>query len=160
MSVALAGYEPGALGRVVELHGRYYARHWRFGRYFECVVARELAEFLARFDPARDGFWLAKDDGAIVGSVSLVGAHDAEPARLRWFVVEDASQGRGIGRRLLAAVMDFCRRTRQRHAYLTTFAGLEAARRLYEATGFTLTWEQTDQTWGVPVLEQRFDWKE
>ena len=46
------------------------------------------------------------------------------------------------------------------YAYLTTFAGLDAARRLYEEIGFTLTSEHADTTWGVPLNEQRFDCKE
>ena len=46
------------------------------------------------------------------------------------------------------------------YVYLTTFAGLAAARRLYEEIGFTLTSEHADTTWGVPLNEQRFDWKE
>ena len=54
----ISGYEPGALGRVVELHGRWYARHWKFGAYFEALVAQGLAEFLGNFDAARDGYWI------------------------------------------------------------------------------------------------------
>jgi hypothetical protein len=41
--------------------------------------------------------------------------------------------------------------------YLNTFAGLDAARRLYERAGFVLTQQQTDTTWGIPVEEQRFE---
>ncbi len=39
---------------------------------------------------------------------------------------------------------------------LRTFAGLDAARHLYEAAGFTLVEEGEDATWEVPVLEQIF----
>lgn len=44
----IRGYAPGALGRITELHTVYYHRHWGFGRYFESLVATELAEFLRR----------------------------------------------------------------------------------------------------------------
>ncbi len=60
----ICGHVPGAIGRIVELHGRYYAREWRFGRYFEAKVASELGEFLARFDASRDGFWIAAEGEA------------------------------------------------------------------------------------------------
>lgn len=161
--VEIGGYAPGALGRVVELHGRWYARHWNFGAHFECLVARGLADFIAAFDAARDGFWVARSgaapDGAIEGSVSLVGARGAQPARLRWFILDEAAQGRGVGSRLMLTAMDFCRTAGYRHVYLTTFAGLHAARALYEKHGFALTHESEDRTWGVPVTEQRFDWR-
>ena len=57
----ICGHVPGAIGRIVELHGRYYAREWRFGRYFEAKIASELGELFARFDASRDGFWIAAE---------------------------------------------------------------------------------------------------
>ena len=39
VEVPIREYVPGSIGRLVELHGRYYARDWRFGRYFEAKVA-------------------------------------------------------------------------------------------------------------------------
>ena len=38
------GYAPGALGRIVELHGAYYHEHWNFGRLFEARVAADVGE--------------------------------------------------------------------------------------------------------------------
>jgi len=29
--VKLSGYIPGAIGRIAELHGTYYHKHWGFG---------------------------------------------------------------------------------------------------------------------------------
>jgi len=151
---------PGALGEVVSLHGRWYARHWNFGAVFEALVARDLGNFLLGFDPARDGFWTAADDaGAVAGSVSIVGPREPDaPARLRWFIVEERMQGRGLGRKLMRSAMQFCGDVGHRQVTLSTFAGLDAARALYEAHGFCLTHERIDNTWGVPVTEQRYDW--
>jgi hypothetical protein len=39
--VTLSGYIPGAIGRIVELHGRYYHEHWGFDLFFESKVATE-----------------------------------------------------------------------------------------------------------------------
>jgi len=152
---------PGTLGEVIALHGRWYARHWSFGTYFEALVARDLGGFLAEFDPSRDGFWVERDDaGAIAGSISIVGPRAAEgPARLRWFIVDERMQGRGLGRKLMQAAMQFCRDAGHRCVTLTTFAGLDAAAALYAAHGFRLIDEHVDRTWGVAVTEQRFDWK-
>lgn len=155
--VAIVGYRPGAIGRIVELHADYYHRHWGFGLFFESRVAASLADFLDRFDPARDGFWLAEAGGEIVGGIGIV-ASGQEPgtARLRWFIVAEGHQGRGIGSRLMAEAMGFCRRTGVTRITLSTFAGLHAARHLYEQWGFVLTGEGTGTQWGVPVTEQTF----
>ena len=39
--VKLSGYIPGAIGRVAELHGRYYHEYWSFDLFFESKVATE-----------------------------------------------------------------------------------------------------------------------
>jgi hypothetical protein len=50
------GYLPGSIGRVAELHGTYYHKHWGFSLFFEAKVATELSEFLGRYDEKSDGF--------------------------------------------------------------------------------------------------------
>ena len=158
--VSLQGYRPGAIGRVTELHGRYYHRHWGFGLYFETKVAAELAAFFGRFDAPRDGFWVALLEDEIVGSVTLDGGDAKSPgARLRWFILAEKAAGRGVGTLLLEAALDFCRRAGFGQVHLWTFAGLDAARHLYEKFGFTLTQEQEHRQWGEPVLEQKFEWR-
>jgi hypothetical protein len=42
-NVRLSGYIPGAIGRVAELHGTYYYKHWGFHLFFESKVAIELS---------------------------------------------------------------------------------------------------------------------
>ncbi len=153
----ICGYVPGSIGRMVELHGRYYAREWRFGPYFEAKVASELGELLARLDPERDGFWIAAEDDEIVGGIAIDGSHTREAARLRFFIVDDAHREAGLGEQLMCTALDFCRDAGHRRVFLTTFAGLDAARKLYERHGFMLTEERPRRTWGVEVTEQRFD---
>lgn len=153
------GYRPGAIGRIAELHAAYYSRHWNFGLFFERKVATELSEFLGRFDDAIDGLWLAVDGETIAGSIVIDGVHrDTEGAHLRWFIVDPAYHGRGVGRRLIDAAMDFCRSRGFPRVYLWTFAGLDSARHLYEAHGFFLSKEIEDRQWGRTVNEQRFEW--
>lgn len=158
MILPVTEYIPGLLGRVTELHGRYYHRHWGFTLFFEAKVATEMAEFLARFDPARDGLWIAATEDRIVGAVAING-QEAETvgARLRWLIVEPEYQGRGLGKRLIQEAVAFCRRARFRRVWLTTFAGLDAARRLYERQGFRILEEQEDAHWGKTVREQTFE---
>lgn len=153
----LAGYLPGCIGRVVEMHATYYARSVGFGAPFEAKVATELSEFCLHFDPERDGLWLAQDAAGIQGSVVIDGSHHGEAgAHLRWFITSDASRGQGVGAQLLGAAMAFCRARGHRQVYLWTFDELHAARHLYEKHGFVLTRTQRGSQWGKEVNEQLF----
>jgi hypothetical protein len=53
------GYVPGCIGRICELHTRYYSKLVGFGLPFESKVVRELAEFCTRYDDQRDGLWFS-----------------------------------------------------------------------------------------------------
>jgi len=152
------GYLPGAIGRVVEMHGSYYHANWKFGAFFEAKVAGELAEFLGRYDGRRDGFWTAVSGGRVEGSIVIDGARaEREGAHLRWFILSDALRGKGVGRRLMEAALEFCRSNGYPRIYLWTFAGLHAARYLYEQSGFSLVEQRLGAMWGMEVTEQRFE---
>ena len=159
MSLTLhQGYLPGCIGRITELHARFYAAHAGFGVYFESKVARELAAFCERFDAERDGLWLAQQGGQIEGAIAIDGSQaDTEGAHLRWFITSDALRGSGAGTALLQQAMDFCEARGYRQVYLWTFDGLHAARHLYEKHGFRLVQQQAGRQWGGEVLEQRFE---
>lgn len=154
------GYVPGAIGRITELHATYYSQNWGFDLYFEAKVASEMSEFLIRVDSTRDGFWLAKFEGEIVGSIAIDGIKaDSDGAHLRWFIISPELACKGIGTLLIHKALTFCRRSNFQRVYLWTFQGLDPARRLYEKYGFTLCKEHEDTQWGVTVLEQKFELK-
>jgi GNAT superfamily N-acetyltransferase len=157
--VQIGGYVPGSIGRIVAMHGAYYAKNWRLGPVFEAQVARELGELMERFDPARDGVWIARDGDDVVGCVAIDGRRAPETARLRFFIVDEGRRGAGLGERLMRAALGFCRDAGFRNVFLTTFAGLEAARKLYERHGFALVDQRPDRDWGVEVQAQRFELK-
>jgi GNAT superfamily N-acetyltransferase len=150
------GYVPGALGRVVEICGTYYHDNWGFGLFFEALVASDLAEFLKRYEPARDGFWTAWVNGRMEGHIAVDSLHASEEgAKIRYFVLSKAWHGCGIGNRLMQAAMDFCREAGHKRVYLWTFEGLHAARHLYEKHGFRLVEQRQGSQWGKEVNEQR-----
>ena len=156
--IELCGYVPGAIGRVAELHATYYHKNWNFGLFFESKVAKELSEFLCRFDEIRDGFWSALLEGRVEGSITIDGIHtEREGAHLRWFIMSDVLRGRGIGNRLINAAIDFCRIKGHKRVYLWTFEGLDAARHLYEKSGFKFVEQHRGTHWGTEVNEQRFE---
>ena len=148
---------PGALGRLIEMHALYYASEWRFGPFFEAKVAREAGEFVAALPREDSRLWHAVLDQRVVGTIAIDGRHaGASGAHLRWFILDDVSRGAGVGAKLLDTALAFCRTRGFAHVYLWTFAGLDAARRLYESRGFRLAHEQEAESWGMAVREQRF----
>ena len=152
------GYQPGSIGRIAELHGRYYSANWGFGPLFESKVARELAEFVDRYDSERDGFWIATANGRIEGSIIIDGI-DAQTkgAHLRWFIVSDAYRFQGTGSRLMNTAIDFCESKQYGVVYLWTFEGLNPARHVYEKAGFQLIDQYSGTQWGTEVNEQYFE---
>ncbi len=156
--IAITGYVPGAIGRITELHARYYSQHWGFGLYFESKIASELTEFLNRFNPLHDGLWLASTNGHIIGSIAIDGINaNTQGAHLRWFVVAPDFHGLGIGDRLLRNALAFCRDSKFSRVYLWTLAGLDQARHLYDRHGFKLCNETQGTQWGVTTQEQMFE---
>jgi GNAT superfamily N-acetyltransferase len=152
------GYVPGSLGRVAELHGVYYHKHWGFGLFFEAKVAIELSEFLKHYKEGSDGFWKVLAGGRVEGAIAIDGSHaESQGAHLRWFIMSDILRGKGIGNRLIETAIRFCRDRGYRKIYLWTFEGLDAARHLYEKNGFTLVESHSGTRWGTEVNEQRFE---
>src|SRR5512134_157349 len=100
---------PGAMAASAALQSRYYAREHGFGVVFETGRMADIAQFLARFDPQRDGVWLAVDRGQVLGTIIIDGGStdDRDCAQLRWFITADELRGKGMGRRLMSSAMAF-----------------------------------------------------
>ncbi len=150
------GHTPGCIGRITQLHAAHYAQSSGFGVAFEAKVAKELGDFCLAYTPSRDGLWLVQA-ADVEGSIAIDGAQAAhEGAHLRWFITSDALRGQGLGKQLLQRALAFSDSAEYQRVYLWTFAGLDAARHLYESHGFCLEHECPGSQWGKVVREQRF----
>ena len=149
------GWVAGAIGGVAALHARAYAASHGFGAFFEAKVARELGDFLLRLDPARDLFRCAVAQDRVLGSIALDCGEDPGSAHLRWFILDPALRGRGLGRRWLDEAVAQARRAGMPEVHLWTLAGLDAAAHLYESSGFVLDREVEATQWGRRVQERR-----
>jgi GNAT superfamily N-acetyltransferase len=144
-----AGYQPGVIGRIGELHGRYYAVAWGSGAGFEMQVLRELCDVVEHYDPRTDRLLTAHAGDVMVGSLAVMREPEARAARLRFVIVDPAWQGRGIGKRLLQAALAWCREHGVETCYLWTVEGLPASRAMYEAAGFRVVERVEDARYTV-----------
>ena len=79
---------------------------------------------------------VAEVDGRVVGYTAVWIVLDQ--AELGDIAVEEAWRGRGIGRRLMAAVFDLVRQRGVRELYLEVRVSNHGARRLYDRHGFAM----------------------
>lgn len=150
------GYEPGLVGWVTELHGRYYAEAWKSGHApaIETIVAREFAEVIDNYNPEKDLVLTALVDGEMAGSITVIDRGE-ESAQLRFFIVDPAYHGRGIGKQLLSMALDWCRERGIKKVFLWTVDSLPQSRALYEKTGFQIVERHTDDRYGVMLESLR-----
>jgi GNAT superfamily N-acetyltransferase len=153
------GYVPGVVGRLAELHATYYGERWTLGPRFEADIAAGLAGFLGAYDPSRDGIYSVVREGRVHGGLLVDGRQaDGKGAQLRYFVLDPALHGRGLGRALLERAVGFCDERGYERVFLWTVDELKAALSLYREAGFRPTGEIDPHTgWETTVRYRRFE---
>ena len=138
----------GDLGRIIALHGEVYEPLGGYGLRFEAFVARTIAEFILDND-ARGQIWLAERGSRLVGCAAIA-LRDNNRGQLRWVVVDPSMRGRGMGKQLVYAAIDYCRKAGCESVFLETTDGLPESQALYEKLGFTVTSEAMEELWDGP----------
>ena len=157
--VTLRPLAAGDLGWVLQRHGTVYAAEFGWDATFEDFCARIIGEFPALRDsaPGRAEGWVAEVNGVPAGSVFCVpdaGAPGGATARLRLLLVEPWARGLGLGRQMVAHCLDFARQAGYTDIVLLTYDQLSAARRVYQAAGFTLDSEHPEEAFGQRMMCQ------
>jgi N-acetylglutamate synthase-like GNAT family acetyltransferase len=148
--------EPGDVGYIIYLHGMLYAREYELDHTFEGYVAERLGQFAKQYDPSKDYFAVAEQDGRIVGSI-VIDAQDDQTAMLRFFLLHPHARGRGLGHQLMNEALVFCREHAFKQVFLWTITELKAAIHLYKQAGFECTERKTHEVWGALRTEERYD---
>jgi DNA-binding MarR family transcriptional regulator/GNAT superfamily N-acetyltransferase len=145
----------GDLGWVLHRHATVYAAEFGWDARFEDLCARIIAEYTTLHDahPDRTAGWIAEVDGGPAGSVFCV--PDGETtARLRLLLVEPWARGLGLGATLVGQCLQFAREAGYADITLWTYDRLAAARKVYQAAGFSLTSEDRDDAFGHRMMSQ------
>ncbi|MGH8668793.1 MAG: bifunctional helix-turn-helix transcriptional regulator/GNAT family N-acetyltransferase [Burkholderiales bacterium] len=154
--VTLRAHRPGDMGWVVHRHGALYAQEYGWDERFEALVAQIAAQFVQRFDAARERCWIAELDGEPVGSVFVVKA-SRTTAKLRLLLLEPKARGRGLGKRLVEECIRFARDKGYRKLVLWTQSNLDAARAIYRSSGFKLVRKERHASFGVKLTGEYWE---
>jgi DNA-binding MarR family transcriptional regulator/GNAT superfamily N-acetyltransferase len=147
---------PGDLGWIVKRHAEIYAAEYGWREPFEGLCAQIVADFVNKYDAARERCWIAELDGENAGTVMLVN-DGGGVARLRLLLVEPRARGLGVGARLTDEAVRFAREANYHKVTLWTHSVLAAARHVYKKSGFKLTGTEDHQSWGQPVVSEFWD---
>jgi peptidyl-dipeptidase Dcp len=78
-------------------------------------------------------------------------------AQLRYFILEPAYRGIGLGKKMMQLYMDHLQKAGFQQSYLWTTHELEAAASLYKRYGFRLSEEKPSGAFGKPLYEQKYE---
>lgn len=144
------------LDYVLSRHKTLYAEEYGLSPVFWGYVERIIPAFFKDCNHERECLWIAEADGKPAGSIAIADAGNGT-AQLRYFLLEPAARGMGLGGRLIDRALDFCREKGYRHVFLETFSALKTARGVYRSRGFSITATHANPEWGKDVLEERWD---
>jgi peptidyl-dipeptidase Dcp len=147
--------QPGDLGYVVYMHGNLYGREYHYGIPFEMYVATGLSEFYKKYNPEKERAWICEHDNRMIGFLLLMDRGDS--AQLRYFIIDPAYRGIGLGKKLMDLYIAFMNQCGYKSSYLLTTHELYAAASLYKRHGFKLVDEQESSLFGKPLREQRYE---
>jgi peptidyl-dipeptidase Dcp len=145
----------GDIGTIINRHGVLYHEEYGWGIGFESYVAAGLHEFYKEYDAQKDRIWLCEHEGKFVGCTLVKSRGDA--AQLRYFLIETEYRGIGLGGKLFGLMMDFVRSSGYNSAYLWTTSELLAGAHLYRKFGFEIAEEKPGDSFGKPVIEQKYE---
>jgi len=142
--VSIRQYRTADASYVSYMQMRFYHTCYQFKPIFEYYLLKGMAEFLLENEGSM--LWVAEDGELVVGAIAIVRVGDGA-AQLRWFVLEQAYHGKGIGKKLMEQAMEFCRVMGYVRVFLWTVDFLHTARHLYERHGFRLKETKPNDEW-------------
>jgi N-acetylglutamate synthase-like GNAT family acetyltransferase len=133
-AVVVSPYAPADREKVVDLV--LGIQRNEFGVPITLADQPDLADVAGHYQQRRGGFWVAKDEARVVGTIGLLDGGGAVALR-KMFVHEDhRGKDRGTAALLLAALLAHARGQGVDFVHLGTRPEMRAAHRFYEKHGF------------------------
>lgn len=151
-------HRSGDIGFIAYRHAIFYSESYGFDTTFDAYVALGLAKFVENYDSHKEHLWVVEDDVKRVGSIAIVKAEE-DVAQLRWFLLEPCTRGKGLGKKMLAEAVEFCRSKNYKKIILWTVNNLSVARQLYDKFGFQVVENKSHQIWGQYLTEELWEMK-
>jgi DNA-binding MarR family transcriptional regulator/GNAT superfamily N-acetyltransferase len=141
----------GELGWIIHRQAVLYAEEYGWTSDYETLIAGIVSQGFERC-------WIAEFGGRIAGSVFLM-VGEGTVAKLRLLYVEPFCRGKGVGRTLVRACIEFARESGYTVITLWTNSILTAARKIYETEGFQLLKEEKHRSFGHDLTGQTWELK-
>jgi ribosomal protein S18 acetylase RimI-like enzyme len=146
----------GDAAAIAELHRRVYASEYGLNEQFVEGVRRGLDAAVSGGWPQRSGaVWLVDGDETLRGALGLTDEGE-RAGRLRWLVLDPVLRGHGLGRSLVAELVEEARAANMQTLTLETYSDLTAAARIYRDAGFRVQWERVREDWGPAITFQGY----
>lgn len=98
----------------------------------------DLLDIEKNYDGSGGGFWGAKLNGELIGTIALIAAPEHHSGAIRKMFVKKEFRGKelGVAQALLKILLAYCEDNNLNEVYLGTKDILQAACRFYERNGF------------------------
>ena len=143
--------DAGDAGRMIAMHGQLYKKESGYNQIFEGYVCKTFFEALTKKETTLDRYWLAEDNGELVGSAAIID-RGAGVCQFRWLLVAPEYRRFGLGKQLFREAMAYAASGPFHKVYLETTTEQEQAVRMYRNLGFVETDRYEIRDWGVDLI--------
>ncbi len=117
----------------------------------------DLMDITAFYQTGHGNFWVAVDDGAVVGTLGLLDIGERRVALRKMFVAAAYRGSAGVAGRLLETALAWCRSRGVQEIVLGTTSRFLAAHRFYEKHGFQqIGRDELPSTFPIMSVDTRF----
>ena len=117
----------------------------------------DLSQVSSFYQTGKGNFWVAEDNGVVVGTIALLDIGAGQGALRKMFVHEDYRGARQTAKKLLETLLHWAKEQGLQEIYLGTTDKFLAAHRFYEKNGFVeLLKTQLPSSFPVMKVDSRF----
>ena len=117
----------------------------------------DLCQVRSFYQTGKGNFWVAEDNGVVVGTIALIDIGAGQGALRKMFVHKDYRGPSGTAKELLDTLLAWAEAKELREIYLGTTAKFLAAHRFYEKNGFVeVLKKQLPPSFPVMKVDSRF----